>query len=103
MQGEQVSAAGPGGDAGRSTDKGFALRPAGERNDHPFARFPGPPDVVLEPVVLESVIDAVGGPEQCELAQGCEVADPEVVGECGVYLLGRVHVAVRKSAPKGLS
>ena len=45
-------------------------------------------------VVLQRVVDLVGHPQQRQLAEGAEVADPEVVAERGVDLLGGVDVAV---------
>ena len=61
-----------------------------------------PVDVVLLAVLLQRVVDPVGGPEQRQLAQRGEVADPEVVGEGGVDLLGRVDVAVGHPAAQRL-
>ncbi len=52
-------------------------------------------DLVRAPVVVERVVDPVGQPEQRQLAQRGEVADPEVRRERGVDLLGLVDVAVR--------
>ena len=49
-------------------------------------------------VVVERVVDPVGQPEQRELAQGGQVADPEVRRQRGVDLLGAVDVAVRHPA-----
>ena len=53
-------------------------------------------------VTLESFIDLVGQPQQGELAQRRQVADPEVVGERRVDLLGLVDVAVRHPAAQRL-
>ena len=53
-------------------------------------------------VALQRLVDLVGGPEQGELAQRGEVADPEVVAQRGVDLLGGVDVAVRHPAPQRL-
>ena len=47
------------------------------------------------PVPVELLVDLVGQPQQRELAQGGEVADPEVVAQGGVDLVGLVDVAVR--------
>ena len=96
VDGEQVAAAGPGGDAGRSADQRLALGSAGERDDDALAGLPGPGDVVRLPVLLQRVVDPVGGPQQRQLAQRVEVAGPEVVRQRGVDLLGRVDVAVRQ-------
>ena len=53
-------------------------------------------------VLAERLVDPVGDPEQCELAQRREVAGPEVVAERGVDLLGLVDVAVRHAAAERL-
>ena len=50
-------------------------------------------------VFLETLVDPVGQPRECELPQGGEVAGPEVVGESGVDPLGRVDVAAREPVP----
>ena len=52
--------------------------------------------------VLEALLDPVGDPQQGQLAQGGEVAGPEVVAERGVDLLGRVDVAVGHAAAQRL-
>ena len=88
VHGEQVAAAGPGGDPRRAADERLALGATGERDDHPLPGLPGAGDVVLLAVLLEGVVDPVGGPEQRQLAQGVEVAGPEVVRQGGVDLLG---------------
>ena len=74
----------------------------GERDDDPLARLPGPVDAVALAVLLQRLVDAVGDPEQRELAQRAEVAGPEVVAERGVDPLGRVDVAVGHAAPERL-
>jgi hypothetical protein len=51
-------------------------------------------------IQLERLVDLVRGPQQCQLAQGGEVADPEVVPQGRVDLLGGVDVAVRHTAAK---
>src|SRR6478609_3742484 len=48
----------------------------------------------IGPVAVELLVDLVGHPEQGELAQGGEVADAEVVAECGVDLVRPVDVPV---------
>ena len=58
----------------------------------------GPSMLVIAHVVLQRLVDAVGHPEQRELAQRAEVAFAEVVRERGVDLLGRIDVAVRHPA-----
>ena len=102
VDGQQVTAGRARGDAGGASDKCLALGTAGEGDDHTFARLPGARDALLFSVALKSFVDLVGGPQQGELAQGGEVAEPEVVAECGVDLLGGVHVAVRQPSAKRL-
>ncbi len=57
---------------------------------------------MLAPVALHLLVDLVGQPEQGELAQRGEVAHPEVIGQGGVDLVGRVDVAVGHPAPQRL-
>jgi len=57
---------------------------------------------VRRPVALEGLVDAVGQPEQGQLAQGGEVAGPEVVGEGRVDPGRRVDVAVSHPSPQRL-
>ena len=71
-------------------------------DEHPFAGLPGLGDPVSRPVVSQALLDAVGDPEQCELAQGGEVAGPEVVAQSGIDALGRVDVAACETRPDGL-
>ena len=52
-------------------------------------------DAVVLQVLLEVLLDLVGEPQQRDLTERREVADPEVVGERRVDAVGRVHVAVR--------
>ena len=99
---EQVAARGPGRDPGGPPDQRVALGAAGERDDDPLARLPGGGDVVLGPVLLQSLVDLVRQPQQRQLAQRGQVAGPEVVGEGGVDLLRRVDVPVRHPAAQRL-
>ena len=59
-------------------------------------------DVVVAQVLLQLVLDAVGHPQQRELAQRCQVAGPEVVRHRRVDALGRVHVAVGQAPAQRL-
>ncbi len=102
MQGEQVSAGGPGRDPGSPADQRVAFRAAGQRDHHPLPGFPGRPDVVRLAIALQSFVHLVGQPQQRELAQRGQVADPEVVGEGRVDLLGGVDVPVRHPAAQCL-
>ena len=49
-------------------------------------------------VAVQGLVDAIGHPEQCQLAERSEVAGAEVVAHRGVDLLGRVDVAVGHAA-----
>ena len=53
-------------------------------------------------VALQPLVDLVRQPQQRELAQRRQVADPEVVGERRIDLLGLVDVAVRHPAAQRL-
>jgi hypothetical protein len=98
----EVRALVPRGDPGRPPDQRRALRAAGERDDNPFPGLPGGVDVVVGAVLVELVLDLVGEPEQCQLAQRGEVAGPEVIAEGRVDLLRPVDVAVRHPAAQRL-
>ena len=82
----------------RPTNEPIAVGGPGQRDHHPLARLPGPVDPVALAVRGERLVDAVGEPEQRELAERAEVARPEVVAERDVDPLGRVDVAVRHPA-----
>ena len=85
-----------------AADHVVAAGRAGDRDDDPLARLPGPGDAVQLAVLLERLVDPVGHPHQRELAQRAEVADAEVVRERGVDLLRLVDVAVRHAPPQRL-
>jgi len=57
---------------------------------------------VVGAVAVELLIDLSGQPEQRELAQRGEIADPEIVAEGGVDPVRGVHVAVRHPPPQRL-
>jgi len=99
VHGEEVGALGTGRDAGSPTDEGVTLGASGEGHHHPLARLPGGVDAVLGPVAVELVVDLVGQPQQGQLAQRGQVADPEVVAQGGVDLLGLIDVAVGHPPP----
>ena len=85
------------GHTGGAADQLFSRRSAGQRDQDALARLPCGVDAVLVSVVGKGVVDAVGDPQQCEFAQGLEIAGAEIVGQCGVDLLGCVDVAVGHS------
>ena len=100
-----ASSSEPGGplrEPGAPADQGLALGPAGDRDDDPLLGRPGVLDLVGAAVVAERVVDPVGQPEQGELAQRGQVADPEVRRQRGVDVLGLVDVAVRHPAAQRL-
>ena len=90
------------GDARAAPQERLALGPAGEGDDHALARLPLAVDAVLGPVELERAVDLVGEPEQRELAQRGEVAEPEVVRERGIDPLGRVDEPAREPVAQRL-
>ena len=57
---------------------------------------------VLGPVGAQGRVDLVGEPEQRELAQGGEVAEPEVVAQRGVDARCRVDETLREAVPQRL-
>ena len=89
-------------DARGAAHEVVAARRAGERDEHPLLRLPALGDVVAFAVLLQVLVDAIGDPEQRELAQRREVPDAEVVGQRGVDAVGRVDVAVGHPAPQRL-
>ncbi len=102
VDGEELRAPASRRDPGRPADQGVTLGPSGEGDDDPLTGLPGGGDAVVPAVPVELVVDLVGDPQQRELAQSGEVAQPEVVAERGVDLLGGVHVAVGEPATQGL-
>ncbi len=85
--------AGPSRSSGRrSGRRGVAAsRPRGrrERDDDPLAGLPRLVDPVRGAVALQPLVHPFGHPQQRQLAQRGEVADPEVVGQGGVHALRR--------------
>ena len=79
-----------------------ALGPTGQRDQDPLAGRPRLVDVVRLAITLQPFVDPVGHPQQGELAQCGQVADPEIVRQRGVHLVGRIHVAVREPASQRL-
>ena len=86
----------------RPADERFGAGRAGDRDEHTLAGLPRLGDAVALAVLLERLVDAVGNPQQRELAQRREVAGAEVVRERGIDLLGLVDVAVRHAAAERL-
>ena len=89
-------------DARRPADQVVVAGRPGDGHRDALARLPRCRDAVALAVVLERLVDAVGHPQQGELAQGREVAGAEVVAERGVDLVGRVDVAVGHPAAQRL-
>src|SRR5262249_38549356 len=89
-------------DAGRPPHELLTTGRAGYRHHHPLARLPRVGDSVGLHVRLEVLLDAIGDPEQSQLAEGGQVPRPEVVAERGVHPLGRVDVAVRHAPAERL-
>ena len=63
MDGEQIGARRSRRDPCGATDERLALRPPGERHDHPFPRFPRRRDAVFVSVAVELVIHLSGEPQ----------------------------------------
>ena len=97
VDGQQVPAVDPVQDPGAAADEDLALRAAGQPDDDPFAGRPGGLDAVFCPVPGEAFVDPVGQPQQGQLAQRGEVAQPEVVGQGGVDLVRGVDLAVAQA------
>ena len=91
-----------GGQASASPHEPVAVGRTGEGDDDTLAGLPRRGDAVPLPVLLQALVDAVRDPQQRQLAQCAEVADPEVVGQRGVDLVGGVHVAVGHAPPQRL-
>ncbi len=94
VDGQQVTLR-AGRHAGRAAHEALAVRGAGQGDHNSLARLPGPVDPVALAVVLQRVVDAIGDPEERELAQRAEVPRAEVVPERGVDALGGIDVPVR--------
>ena len=95
VHGQQLGAGRALGQPGATPDQRLALRAAGDGDHDALLGRPGLLDPVRAPVVVELVVDPVGQPEQRQLAERGQVADPEVRRERGVDLVGLVDVAVR--------
>ena len=93
MDGEQLPAA-TRGHAGGATDQRFVLGATRDADQDPLTRLPRTLDPVVPHVVLERLVDAVGHPQQRELAERTEVPLAEVVRQRGVDLLRGIDVAV---------
>lgn len=99
---EEFAAGAAARDAGTAPDEGLGLRPSGHGHKDPLAGGPRRVDVVRLAIPVEALVDAVGQPEERELAQGGEIAGAEIVRQRGVDLLGLVDVAVREPAAQRL-
>ena len=88
--------------AGAAPDEAVPARRTRQRHDDPFTRFPRVRDGMAFAVLLERIVDPVGDPQEGELAEGAEIADPEVAAQRSVDPLGRVDVAVRHTTAERL-
>src|SRR5262249_34266445 len=77
VQGEQVGSRRARGDPDRAAQQGLPLGTAREGHDDALARLPRLVDPVVGAVALETLVDPFGHPQQGQLAERAEVADPE--------------------------
>ena len=75
VDGHQVGTR-PRGHPRGAADETVAVRAAREADEHTLARLPRTVDPVAVAIALERLVDAVGDPEEGELAQRAEVALP---------------------------
>ena len=78
----------------------LGFRPAGDRDDHPFAGLPGVGDVLVGAVLGQCGIDLIGQPQQRKLPQRRQVAGPKVVVQRCVDAVTAEHIAVSDPAPQ---
>ncbi len=90
------------GDPRGATDQSLRFRPAGHRDNHPLAGFPGVGDLLVGTVLRQRRIDLVGQPQQRDRAQRRQIAGTKIVRQCGVDTFRRVDVAVSEPAPQRL-
>ena len=100
VHGQQLRARGSLRQPGAPSQQGLALGAAGDGDHDALLGRPRVLDPVRAAVVVEGVVHPVGQPQQRELAQGGEVADPEVRRQRRVDLVGAVDVAVRHPPPE---
>ncbi len=93
VHGEEFPACGPRGDPGAPPQERLAFRAARERHDDPLAGLPLAVDAVLSEVALQRLIYFIGQPEERELPECREVAEPEVVRAGRIDPLRRVDVS----------
>ncbi len=99
---QQLATWRPGADPGSTADQCPALLTSGETDQDPLPGLPGSGDAVLGPVALKSFLHPVGEPEQRQLAQRCQVPDPEVVGQRRFDTVRRIDVTVSHPAAQHL-
>ena len=99
---QQVPAVDPVEDAGPPADQDFPFRAAGQPDDDPLPGWPAFIDALFGPVLGEALVHPVGQPQQGKFAQRREVAQPEVVREGRVDLVGRVDLAVAQALAEQL-
>ena len=89
-------------DPGGPAHQGGRLGSATDGYDDALARRPRGVDLVLVAVAVEALVDAVGEPQERQLAERREVALAEVARQGGVDLVGGVDVAVGHPAAQRL-
>ena len=102
VHGGELPAAAARGDARPAAQQRLALLAAGQRDHDAFAGFPARGDPVFGPVLFQRRVDLVGQPEQRDLAQRGQVAEPEVVGQRRVDAPGRVDQALAQPGAQRL-
>ena len=78
-------------------DERLALGAPGQAHDDALAGRPAVLDPVLGPVLRQPFVHPVGQPQQGELAQRAEVAQPEIVGQGGIDLVRGIDLAVAQA------
>ena len=97
MDGQEVPAADPGQDACPAPDERLPFGAPGQAHDDALAGRPAGFNALFGPVLGQPLVHPVGQPQQGELAQRTEVAQPEVVGQGGIDLVRGVDLAVAQA------
>ena len=77
---QQLTTCPPRGDLSAAAQQGLSLGLTVQRHHDAFTRWPGRRDPLVVAVTLQSLVHAVGQPQQCQLPQCWQVARTEVVG-----------------------